>query len=112
MTKAKNTVSDKSSAELLAEIHKSYKPEDRAKQIDALKKTIIGAKVKAIRFMTDEEGETIYGDAPEYSKPIIIELDTGVEINALCDEEGNGPGVMAFFNKYTGTEAYDWDLAK
>lgn len=74
---------------------------------------IIGSKIKAIRPMTAEEIETIYGnDLSAWRKPFIIELDSGIEINAQADEENNSPGVFAFFDKNTGKEANDWDFVK
>lgn len=72
---------------------------------------LVGAKISKVRRMTEEEVETIYGD-DSYGKPLIIELDNGVQINAQADEENNGPGVFAFFCSKTGAEAYEWDIVE
>ena len=73
---------------------------------------VVGAKITKVRFMTEDEIETIYGDSDTSRSPVIIELDSGIEINAQSDEENNDSGVFAFFDTKSGAEAYDWDLAK
>lgn len=61
---------------------------------------LIGAKIVGIRSMTQDEKdeEGWYGDTT------IIKLDSGVEIYALSDPEGNNCGCLC--GKYKGSEFY------
>lgn len=56
---------------------------------------ILGAKIVAIRPMTkkeaDQEGFEFGG---RHDAPMVLELDNGLAIYALADEEGNGPGTL------------------
>lgn len=81
-------------------------------EMEKIRSKIIGAKIAEIRRMTPTEENTLYRGCDHTSTPYMIILSTGVEINAQQDEENNGPGVFAFFDPKTGTEARDWDLVR
>lgn len=53
---------------------------------------IVGAKIKAVRWMTDlEKNLEGWGDEGQI---VVLQLDSGVCLYASMDEEGNGPGAL------------------
>jgi hypothetical protein len=56
-----------------------------------LKKQLIGKKIIAVRYMTDEE-KTLFG---WHSKPLIIMLDDNTFLIPQADDEGNDGGAIA-----------------
>lgn len=53
---------------------------------------LVGAKIVAVKAATSEQLELMGLDDDAYC--LLLELDNGVLVGALRDEEGNGPGVM------------------
>ena len=53
-------------------------------------KTLLGKKITAVRWMTDEEAE----DIGWYSRPLCIELDHYLWIFSSMDDEGNNGGAL------------------
>ena len=55
---------------------------------------ILGAKVVAIRPMSQKEADQEGFGFDRHGAPMVLELDNGLTIYALADEEGNGPGTL------------------
>jgi hypothetical protein len=80
-----------------------------AKQV-VLERTpaIKGAKILAIRPMTDKEAtsEGFETGGRHGGQTMVLELSNGMVIYALADEEGNGPGVLVARMVRTGESIY------
>tara|TARA_R100000008_G_C3508153_1_gene127372 strand:- start:386 stop:637 length:252 start_codon:yes stop_codon:yes gene_type:complete len=53
-------------------------------------KTLLGKKITAVRWMTDEEAKDLAWD----DRPLCIELDHKIWIFASMDDEGNNAGAL------------------
>jgi hypothetical protein len=66
---------------------------------------IIGQKITGTRKLTKKELEE---NGWEEDSAIAIQLENGVEIWTMRDEEGNGPGVFIAHHLKTGEQKYLW----
>ena len=53
-------------------------------------RSLIGRTITEIRSMTEDEMESFGWDRPS----LVIEIDNAIELIAMQDEEGNGPGTL------------------
>ena len=86
-------------AELLkqkrAEIRREF---DRAKKIkkwdDRMAAMLVDRTIKVVRYMTSEEAK----ESGWSKRPLLIQLDDGLTIIPLQDDEGNDGGSLEFFH--------------
>lgn len=61
------------------------------------KSPFVGRKIKAVRPMTEAEGEREGWSFGRHGPPMVIVLDDGALVYASRDPEGNGPGALFAF---------------
>ena len=57
-------------------------------------KALVGKKIQTVRYMTSEEAKESGG----CKQPLLIQLDDGLTIIPLQDDEGNDGGSLEFFH--------------
>ena len=57
-------------------------------------KALVGKKIQTVRYMTSEEAK----ESVWCKQPLLIQLDDGLTIIPLQDDEGNDGGSLEFFH--------------
>ena len=58
-------------------------------------KALVGKKIQTVRYMTSEEAK----ESGWSKQPLLIQLDDGLTIIPLQDDEGNDGGSLEFFHQ-------------
>ena len=61
---------------------------------DRMTKALVGKKIASVRYMTSEEAK----ESGWCKQPLLIQLDDGLTIIPLQDDEGNDGGSLEFFH--------------
>ena len=63
-------------------------------------KALVGKKIQTVRYMTSEEAK----ESGWCKQPLLIQLDDGLTIIPLADDEANDGGSLEFFHPETELE--------
>lgn len=65
------------------------------------KNLIVGRKIREIRPMSRQEIDSNHWTLAQGEYPVVIELDSGLQLIPVTDAEGNGPGVLFIHDPVT-----------